>query len=85
MKAITEQTAQSIIRCMQAEIVNVSDEQACIDALPNAPVGVFLTKAEAQELIEILSHAEDQRTAPYSYDACEAWASAIKKKIEEAK
>lgn len=44
---------------------------------------VVLTRKEAKELVDLLSHAEDQRQQPYSYDACDEWAQLLTKRIEQ--
>ena len=46
---------------------------------------VVLTSKEAKELIDLLSHAEDQRTEPYSYDACDEWALKLTNALKEMK
>lgn len=45
---------------------------------------VVLTTKEARGLIDLLSNAEDQRTEPYSYDACDEWAQLLTNRIEQA-
>ena len=45
---------------------------------------VVLTTEEARELIDLLSHAEDQRQQPYSYDACDEWAQLLTNRIEQS-
>ena len=45
---------------------------------------VVLTTKEAKELIDLLSHAEDQRTEPYSYDACDEWAQLLTNRINRS-
>lgn len=46
---------------------------------------VVLTRKEAKELIDLLSHAEDQRRMPYSYDACDAWERILSDRYGEIK
>lgn len=45
---------------------------------------VLLTIKEAKELIDLLSHAEDQRQQPYSYDACDEWAQLLTNRIKQS-
>lgn len=45
---------------------------------------VVLTTKEAKELIDLLSHAEDQRQQPYSYDACDEWAQLLTNRIKQS-
>lgn len=46
---------------------------------------VLLTIKEAKELIDLLSHAEDQRQQPYSYDACDEWTQKLTNTLKETK
>lgn len=83
MLAITEQTAQACIRCLQAEIVNVSDEQQCIAVLKHAQPCITLTIKEAQALSILLTRCEYQHGNEYSYEPCDEWAVFLAKKLEQ--
>ena len=55
-----------------------------IDHVNNDVKKIVLTVEEARELIDLLSHAEDQRQQPYSYDACDELAQLLTNRIEQS-
>ena len=56
-----------------------------IEKTHHAKRNIFLTADETLDLIDLLSSAEDQRKAPYSYDACAAWERILRARYGESK